>query len=218
MYGARTNEPEINAAWVSDSICWDDMGMSGKKIIVIAVLVVLVSGAIVGLTIYRSNAHQLKVQMAKATVQNLDSTVSGTGQIKPMTYVNVGAQIMGRVTHLYAKEGDHVKQGEVVATVESIQQASDVEAQKATISAAQKDVTAAEANASVAEANIEDAQANLEQAKLDFHREQELYKDSLVAKQDFDSKKALYDSDVAKLAQMKAALLQARARLPLLFQ
>ena len=186
--------------------------MSGKKIILIAVLVVLVSGAIVGLTIYRSNAHELKVQIAKASMQDLASTVSGTGQIKPKTYVNVGALIAGRVTHLYAKEGEHVKQGEVVATVESIQQASTVEAQKATIDSAQKDIIADQANENVAAANIESAQADLEQKQLDFKREQELYKDSLVAKQDFDSKKSLYDSDVAKLSQMKASLLQAKAQ------
>lgn len=186
--------------------------MSGKKIILIAVLVVLVSSAIVGLTIYRSNAHQLKVQIAKASVQDLSATVSGTGQIKPKTYVNVSALITGRVTHLYAKEGEQVKKGEIVATVESIQQSSTVEAQKATIDSANKDVAAAVANENVAQANIEDAQANLQQAKLDFQRAQELYKDALIAKQDFDSKKAAYDSDVAKLAQMKASLLQARAQ------
>ena len=48
--------------------------------------------------------------------------VSGTGQIKPKTYVNVGATAMGRVTHLYVKEGDRVKKGETVATIENVQQ------------------------------------------------------------------------------------------------
>ena len=37
--------------------------------------------------------------------------VSGTGQIKPKTYVNVGATLFGRITHLYVKEGDHVTEG-----------------------------------------------------------------------------------------------------------
>ncbi|HUZ04847.1 MAG TPA: efflux RND transporter periplasmic adaptor subunit [Acidobacteriaceae bacterium] len=186
--------------------------MSTKKIILIAALVVLVSGAIVGLTIYRSNAHELKVQTGAATIDDLASTVSGTGQIKPKTYVNVGALVMGRVTHLYAKEGDHVHLGEVVATVESVQHASTVDAQSATIASAVKDVAAAVANEKVAEANVDDAKADLEQKKLDYQRSKELYKDALIAKQDFDSKKALYDVDVAKLAQMQAALVQAQAQ------
>jgi len=49
-------------------------------------------------------------------------SVSGTGQIKAKTYVNLGATAMGRVTHLYVKEGDTVKKGETVATIEHVQQ------------------------------------------------------------------------------------------------
>lgn len=186
--------------------------MSAKKIIIISVIVVLVCGAIVGLTIYRSNAHKLKVLSAKATVEDLSSTVAGTGQIKPLTYVNVGALLMGRVTHLYAREGDHVKKGEVVATIESVPQASSVDAQKATITSSEKDIAADVAAEKVAQANIEHAEADLEQKKLDYQRAQELYKDSLIAKQDFDSKKAAYDTDVATLAQDQASLVQARAQ------
>ncbi|HUZ05537.1 MAG TPA: efflux RND transporter periplasmic adaptor subunit [Acidobacteriaceae bacterium] len=185
--------------------------MSTKKIVIIAVLVVLVCGAIVGVTIYRGNARQVKVQTAKATMQDLSSTVSGTGQIRPLTFVNVGAMVMGRITHLYAKEGDHVKKGEIVATIESVPQTAAVASQKATINSAQKDVAADIAAEKVAEANIEHAQADLEQKRLDYKRAQELYKASLIAKQDFDSKKAAYDTDVATLAQNQAALIQARA-------
>ena len=38
--------------------------------------------------------------------QDLATVVSGTGQIKPKTYVNLGATSLGRITHLYVKEGD----------------------------------------------------------------------------------------------------------------
>ena len=61
--------------------------------------------------------------------------MSGTGQIKPKTYVNVGATAFGRITHLYVKEGDHVKKGQVLATVENVQATAGVEAQKAAIAA-----------------------------------------------------------------------------------
>ena len=53
----------------------------------------------------------LAVATGKAVQQDLIATVSGTGQIKPLTYVNVGATAFGRITHLYVKEGDHVDQG-----------------------------------------------------------------------------------------------------------
>ena len=55
------------------------------------------------------------------------------------------------------------------------------------------------------------AQADLEQKKLDWDRAQALYKDGIMAKQDYDAKKAAYDLDVASLAQAVAGLNQAKA-------
>ena len=60
-----------------------------------------------------------------------------------------------------------------------------------------------------ADANIERGKADLEQKKLDYERAQGLYKEQLIAKQDYDAKKAAYDTAIATLAQYKAAEAQA---------
>jgi HlyD family secretion protein len=138
--------------------------------------------------------------------------VSGTGQIKAKTYVNLGATAMGRVTHLFVKEGDMVKKGETVATIENVQQEANVSGQQATIAAAKTDIASSIANEKTAEANVEHAKADLEQKKLDWDRAQALYKDGIMAKQDFDGKKAAYDLDVASVAQAVAGLNQAKAQ------
>src|SRR5215471_4421636 len=104
--------------------------MSAKKIIVIVAVVLVLAGVVVG-SILHGQASVTKVATGKAVRQDLTSIVNGTGQIKPLTYVNVGATAFGRITHLYVKEGDHVKQGQLVATVESQQPASQVQAQQA---------------------------------------------------------------------------------------
>src|ERR1700689_242410 len=106
--------------------------MSLKKIIFIALGLIVVVGVVVGTIVHARNSV-LAVSTGKAVHGDLVSTVSGTGQIKPKTYVNVGATAFGRITHLYVKEGDHVKSGQLVATVESEQPASAVHAQEATI-------------------------------------------------------------------------------------
>ena len=106
-----------------------------KKIIGIILAVLVVAGIVV-LTIVRAQAGYTKVVTGKVVRQNLVSTVSGTGQIKPKTYVNLGARALGRITHLYVKEGDRVHQGEEVATVENVEQQANVEGQKAAIAAA----------------------------------------------------------------------------------
>src|ERR1700754_1432090 len=106
--------------------------MSAKKIIIIAAVVLVLAGVVIG-SILHGQASVTKVATGKAVRQDLTSIVNGTGQIKPLTYVNVGATAFGRITHLYVKEGDHVKAGATLATVESEQPASAVQAQEATI-------------------------------------------------------------------------------------
>jgi HlyD family secretion protein len=185
--------------------------MSAKKIIVIVAVVLILAG-IVTATILHGQANVTKVATGKATRQDLTSIVNGTGQIKPKTYVNIGATAFGRITHLYVKEGDRVKAGTVLATVESVQPEATVAAQEATIAASRTDITSFIAAEKTAEANIAQGKADLEQKKLDYSRAQALFDEKLIAKQDFDAKQAAYDMAAATLAQRQAALAQARAQ------
>jgi HlyD family secretion protein len=181
-----------------------------KKILLIILAVVAVAG-LVAFFIYRQQAGYTKVLTARIGRQDLATVVSGTGQIKPRTYVNLGATAMGRVTHLYVKEGDTVKKGETVAAIEHVQQEAAVSGQEAAIDAAKTDIASYVAAEKTAEANVEHAKADLEQKLLDWNRAQALYKAGIVAKQEYDAKKAAYDTDVASVAQAVAGLNQAKA-------
>lgn len=181
-----------------------------KKILLI-VSAVVVAIVLVAVFVVKQQSGYTKVLTAKLHKQDLATVVSGTGQIKPKTYVNLGATAMGRITHLYVKEGDHVKRGQLVATVENVAQEAQVAGQKAAISAAQTDIASYVAAEKTAQANVEHAQADLEQKKLDWDRAQSLYKAGILAKQDYDAKKAAYDTDVASLAQAVAQVNQAKA-------
>jgi HlyD family secretion protein len=185
--------------------------MSAKKIVLIVVVALVLVGVVVG-TILHGQSSVTKVATGKVVRQDLISIVNGTGQIKPKTYVNIGATAFGRITHLYVKEGDHVKQGAILATVESVQPEATVAAQQATIAASKTDITSYIAAEKTAQANIAQGQADLEQKTLDYKRSQALYDDKLIAKQDFDAKKAAYDMAVATLDQREAALAQAIAQ------
>jgi len=99
-----------------------------------------------------------------------------------------------------------------VATVEDVSQEAQVNGQKASIAAAKTDILSYVAAEKTAAANVEHAQADLEQKKLDWNRAQALYKDGIMAKQDYDAKKAAYDIDKASLDQAVAGLNQAKAQ------
>jgi HlyD family secretion protein len=182
-----------------------------KKIFLI-ILAVLVAGGLVAFMVIKQQSGYTKVLTATIARQDLSTVVSGTGQIKPKTYANLGATAMGRVTHLYVKEGDMVKKGQTVATVEHVEQEANVSGQQATIAAAKTDIASFVAAEKTAEANLDHAKADLEQKVLDWQRAQALYKAGILAKQDFDAKKAAYDLDVASVAQAVAGVNQAKAQ------
>ena len=179
---------------------------------ILGILIVLVAGGVVAFMVYKAQSGYTAVLTGKVVRQDLATVVSGTGQIKPKTYVNIGATAFGRITHLDVKEGDHVTKGQVLARVENVQPEANVDAQKAAISSATTDVNSLVAAEKTAQANINHAKADLEQKQLDWDRAKALYQQQLIAKQDFDAKKAAYDLAVATLDQSNAALVQAVAQ------
>ena len=185
--------------------------MSGKKILFVVLGVVGLCAVIAG-TIWHSRSEVLAVTTSRAVRQDLDADVSGTGQVRPKTFVNVGATAFGRITHLYVKEGDHVKAGDILAKVESVQPEATVSAQNAAIQASQTDISSYIAAEKTAVANVAEANADLQQKQLDYARAKELYQDKLIAKQDYDAKAAAYNMADATLQQRNAAVAQARAQ------
>jgi HlyD family secretion protein len=186
--------------------------MNAKKIAIIVGIIVL-AGAIVGFTVNQSQKNVVTVQSGKVLKQDISSVVTASGEIRPETYVNVGANAMGRITKLYVDEGQKVKKGQVLAQLENVQSEADVNAMKAQIASNETDAVAASAALKTALAQSKSSTADLARAKLDYDRAQDLYKDQLIAKQDFDTKKAAYEVAEAVAAKDQASVAQARAQL-----
>jgi len=186
--------------------------MKTWKKVAIACGAVVVLAAIIGFGVMQSRKGVVQVQTGKVGRQDLASTVTASGEIKPKTYVNVGANAYGKITKLFVKEGDHVKKGQVVATIDSIQPEADVQANKAAVDAARTDYEASQAGLNTSKTNVDKAQADLERASLDWTRGKELFKQNLIPKSDYDTRKATYDSAMAALAQTRAGVAQASAQ------
>jgi len=129
--------------------------MKAWKKIAIGIGVLVVLALIIGFTVHQSSKNVATVQTGKAQRQDLSTIVSASGEIKPKTYVNIGANAFGKITRLYVKEGDHVKKGQMLAQLENVQSSADVSATKASLQAAQTDAVAADAalNTSLADLN-----------------------------------------------------------------
>ena len=187
------------------------------------IVIVLVALVLAGLGIYASTVYSKRgvvtVQTSRAVRQDLTSLVTASGEIKPKNYINIGANAMGQLTEVAVKEGDRVRKGQLLARIENVQPAADVQAQQASLSSAEADSAAAEAGLKAADENLTTTQADIDRAKFDLarmksdlDRAESLYHDKLMAGQDYELKKATYESQVALVRQSEARLVQARAQ------
>jgi len=186
--------------------------MSTGKKIAIGAGILIVLAAIVAFTVYQSHKNVVTVQTGTAKRQDLAAIVSASGEIKPKTYVNIGANAFGKITRLYVKEGDRVKQGQLLAQLENVQPAADMDATQASLEAARTDAAAAEAAINTSLADLNRAKSDAERSQLDWARTQGLYNDALIAKSEYDSQKAAYQAAQAGLAQAQARVAQAKAQ------
>jgi HlyD family secretion protein len=186
--------------------------MKAWKKILIGVGAVALVAIIVGVTVHQSSKNVVTVQTGKVQRQDLATVVSASGEIKPKTYVNIGANAYGKITHLYVKEGDQVKKGQLLAQLENVQSAADVTANQASVQAAETDALAADAALKTSQADQLRAQADYDRNKLDWDRAQNLYKDGLIAKSDFDSRKNAWATADSGLVQAQARVAQAKAQ------
>src|SRR5271168_2603826 len=185
--------------------------MSTTKKTVIGGIVVIGLVAITWASIYQANKDVVTVQTGTAKRQDLTSIVTASGEIRPLTYSNILGEGIGKITEIVVKEGDHVRKGDVLMRLESVQPAADVQAQEAGIMSAGSSAQASDAALKMAKATLVQRKADLEKAKFDWERGQNLYKDQLISKQDFDASKATYDSAVAAVDAAEAQMAQSKA-------
>lgn len=189
-------------------------GKIGLGVLAVAVI----AGGVVGEKRW-SQRNLVTVQTSLVERQDLNSVVTASGEIKPKNYINLGANAMGPLTEIYVKEGDRVKKNQVVARIENTQAGADVAAQKASIDSAEADAAASAAAIKAQDDAIKTQQATLDRYKNEADRSKEtlnryeqMYKDKLVAKQDYDQKKSDYESAVASVNENQARFAQQQSQ------
>jgi HlyD family secretion protein len=186
--------------------------MKAWKKIAIGVGIAVGLAIIVGFTVSQSGKNVVTVQTGKVQRQDLSAVVSASGEIRPKTYVNIGANAFGKITHLLVKEGDHVRKGQLLAQLENVQSSADVNANQASLQAAETDALAANAGLKTSQADLLRAQADYDRNKLDWERAQNLFKDGLISKSDFDSRRNAWATADSGLVQAQARVAQAKAQ------
>src|SRR5215831_895521 len=194
--------------------------MTTKKKVLIAAVVAVAISSTVGYSVVARNRGVVAVQSGRVVRQDLTQTVSANGEIKPKKYVNVSSNMMGRIVRLPVKEGDRVKDGQLLVQLEAVQSEADVRSAEASLDASQAEVEgmaaqirSSEAAVTSSKAEITRSEADLVRAKQAFARSQEMAKEGLISNDQFERTKADYDISEAQLNAAKARLAQAEAQL-----
>ena len=150
------------------------------------VLGVVVLAAAAGVW-WKSRAKGEAPRYRTATVErgSIRSVVSATGTIQPVVQVQVGSQVSGTVSKLFADFNDRVKQGEVLCQLEP---------------------AAFRAREAQAEAAVAHAEAALEEAQRQLKRTNELVKGNYVSQADVEAAQVEVDQRAADLKQARAQL------------
>jgi HlyD family secretion protein len=136
---------------------------------------------------------------------DIHDVVEATGTINAVTTVQVGSQVSGTISHLYADFNSRVKKGQVVAQI-------DPSLFQGTLLQAKADLANAKANQVASQANLEKAQATALQTRADYERTAGLAKEGVMSQQQLDLAKANADTADADVAAAKAAVVQAVAQ------
>src|SRR5947209_1005419 len=138
------------------------MAVSRKKKIIIAVAAVAVIAIIVVISIFARGKDEPEVTVVKVDVRpELKSTVTASGEVRPIRFVNLTSEVQGRIVEINVNPGDHVTTGQPLVRVDPTQLESSAEAQAASAQAALSDVQNARAAVLSAETNVQQAQAAL---------------------------------------------------------
>jgi len=154
--------------------------------------------------LYAEGIFSPSVQVEVASVSQIYPSqaftlLNASGYVVAQRKAAVASKVTGRLVSLFVEEGSRVKEGQVIARLES----DDV--------AAARDQ--AEANLNAARHNVEEARADLNDAELSFKRDKELVAQGFISRAEYDTAEARYKKAAAAVAAAQAEIKASTAAL-----
>lgn len=211
------------------------MALSRKKKIIIgavvgALLLLIVVGSILATRTDTPEVTIVKVDTRK----ELRSTVTSSGEVRPIQFVNLTSEVQGRIEEITKKEGETVEKGEILVRLDPDQLSSSADAQLAAYQGAQDDVRVSQSQVAAAQNSLAQAQQQLnvaqvavdsarqqviaaqtdvDRAQVEFNaasrelsRNQQLLESGVISRQIYDESKDRLDSARASLNTSKSNL------------
>jgi HlyD family secretion protein len=211
------------------------MALSRKRKIIIAVAAAALVGIIIVVSILAGGKDEPEVTTVTVKMRpELRSTVTASGEVRPIQFINLTSEVAGRIEEIYVKEGQLVDRGTPLVRLDPTQLQSNEAAQAAALQAALSDtqnartqviaaqngVSTAQQGLTVAEASlaqsrqqvvssqtaVDRAQVDLNTAQRELKRTTELVESSVASRAEYDAARDRYE-------QARVALRTAQANL-----
>lgn len=171
-----------------------------KKVIIGVVALVVIAGIVFGFTLFKGNGKNgLKYEKEAIDRGNITALVDTTGTLNPVTIVDVGSQVSGKIQKIYVDFNSQVREGQIIAEID----------QSPFLSKVQQN----EANYLSAQAALEKAKVNLDSSERQYERAKSLFDKDLISFEAFESAEVQYFSAKSDLQSNEARLEQAKAQL-----
>ncbi len=146
-----------------------------------------------------SEAEKGGVVLTQVTLGSIESVVTSQGTLEPMDYVDVGAQVSGKILKLHVDIGDQVKDGDLIAEIDpDVYEAS---------------VLANQARLKNLQAQAAEKAASLKQAQRKFERNTRLYKSKAVSLEALQDSESTLEIAKANLKAIEAQVEEAQSTL-----
>ncbi len=169
-----------------------------KRIVIISVVAFFIL-LIIFSNIRSHREKSIKVTLEKVKKQDLVSIISASGEVKPKKNVNISAQIPGRIIKIGVKEGQKVNAGDFLLKLDPSQYEANADRDRALIRSFKAELIKAE--------------AAFKKDESFYQRQQQLFDEKLISKEQLEAAKAQYEISKATHQSILYQIQQAEASL-----
>ena len=151
------------------------MALSRKKKIIIGAVAAVLILVVIIVSIFATRTDTPEVTVVKVDVRKeLRSTVTSSGEVRPIQFQNLTSEVQGRIEEIYVKEGDQVTKGQPLVRLDPNQLQSSTDAQLAAVQTSQNEISVAGSQVVAARNQLAQSQQqlNVTQVAVDTARQQ----------------------------------------------
>lgn len=163
---------------------------------------ILLAGGLIGWkAIAASSEADAPFTVETVRRQDVRESVTANGEIQALSKVNVGTTVTGEIKQIHVKDGQTVKAGDILVTLDQVR--------------FEQDLNRADLSLRMARQDQDTAEASFKKLEAAFLRQEALFKQSLISLDQFQDAKLARDSADIALQRAKVAVQQAQAQVAL---